>query len=351
MRRGFGLLLLAFFTSATGLSGQTPEALGPSFQTFLFGDALFTVADADTDDGFKLGQMVAHGNATLSDHVAFFGEVSVRATSSGYVLAMERAIIRYDFGDAVKVSMGRYHTPISYWNTAFHHGLWLQGSVARPEAVRFGSRFVPVHMVGAQVEGRIPNSPVSYTLGIANGRSDNIAGGGDAGDVNGNRALSASFFVTPSDPFGLRVGGAVYIDKVPQPASLDADERIASAHIVWDRGAAEFIAEYIDVSHEAAGANTSNGSSAFYVHAGYRLSGELSAVTPYARFETTDIDEADVVFQTLLTDYQAVVVGVRYDFDDLAALKLEYRSEEIDGGSRLDSYFVQVSWAIPLFGG
>jgi len=295
--------------------------------------------------------MVAHGNATLSDRVAFFGELSIRAASSGYVVAMERAIIRYNFGDAAKVSLGRYHTPISYWNTAFHHGLWLQGSVARPESVRFGSRFIPVHMVGAQVEGRVPGSPVSYVLGVANGRSDNIAAAGDAGDVNGNRAVIASVFVTPSDPFGLRVGGAVYIDKVPQPAALDADERIASAHVVWDRGPAEFIAEYIDVSHEAAGSNTSNGSSAFYVHAGYRLSDELSTVTPYARFERMDIDAADAVFQTLLTDYEAVVAGIRYDFDDLAALKLEYRNEEIDGGSRLDSYFVQVSWAIPLFGG
>jgi len=38
-------------------------------------------------------------------------------------------LIRYDYNDFFKLSFGRYHTPINYWNTAFHHGLWLQTTI------------------------------------------------------------------------------------------------------------------------------------------------------------------------------------------------------------------------------
>lgn len=349
MRRSFvwacaGLLMLAFPGRA-----QLPD--GPSVQAFIFGDALFTVADVDAPDGFKLGQIVAHANATLSERLVFFGELSITARNSGYALAMERAILRYDFNDPLKISVGRYHTPISYWNTQFHHGLWLQGSVARPEAIKFGSRYMPVHFVGAMVEGNLRSAPVYYAVGIGNGRAENLAGAGDGGDVNGARAFLVSASVRPRRLFGFRVGGAFYTDRISDADGEFADERIVSAHIVWDRGNVEASAEFMNVTHEEIGTDVSTGSPSYYVHAGYRLPGRLRDVTPYARYEKMDIDNVDVVFTGVLDDYEAVVVGVRYDFDDLAALKAEYRNEKIGDANRMDAFFLQVSFAIPVSGG
>jgi hypothetical protein len=65
--------------------------------------------------------------------------VSATARSNDFVVDVERLIIRYDFADFFKVSAGRYHTPHSFWNTEYHHGLWLQTTTARPEMIRFGS--------------------------------------------------------------------------------------------------------------------------------------------------------------------------------------------------------------------
>lgn len=344
-------VLVASVLLPSSAQAQIPQTDGPFLQAFLFGDAFFTVSDADGPDGFKLGQMVAHGNATLSENVVFFGEVSVSARSTGYSLAMERAILRYDFSDAVKVGMGRYHTPISYWNTEFHHGLWLQGSVARPDAVRFGSRYIPVHFVGAMLEGNFVSTPLHYSIGVGNGRAENIAAAGDAGDVNGTRALIVSASVRPRSLFGFRFGGAFYLDRVSQAGAEFADERIASGHIVWDRGGVEAIAEYIHVSHEELVSGTSTGSPSWFVHVGYGLDGSLRDFTPYARIEHTSIDAADMVFATSLDDYEATVLGMRYDFDDLAALKAEYRGEKFAGAERIDSYFVQATFAIPVSGG
>lgn len=351
MRGWLPWVVTASLATATGVGAQVPQTDGPFLQAFLFGDVLFTVTDADTEDGFKLGQMVAHGNATLSERVVFFGEVSVTARNSGYALAMERAILRYDFSDPVKVSAGRYHTPISYWNTEFHHGLWLQGSVARPEAVRFGSQYVPVHFVGAMMEGNLTSVPVFYSAGFGNGRALNIAGAGDGGDVNGNRAFVASASVRPRSLFGFRVGGGLYVDRISDAAGELADEMITSAHVVWDRGRVEAVAEYIHVSHEEIGTSLSTSSPSYYLHVGYRLPTDFQPLTPYARYEKMDIDETDVVFSGVVPDYEAVVAGLRFDFSDLAALKAEYRNEKISGGERMDAWFVQASFAIPVAGG
>ncbi len=332
--------------------GAQEVPTGPAVQAFLFGDILYSEAEGSVSDGFKLGQMVAHGNVLLSSRVAFFGEVSLTARDTGYSIEVERAILRYDFSDALKVSAGRYHTPISYWNTAYHHGLWLQGSVARPEAVKFGSRFVPVHFVGAMAEGRVPGSPLTYAVGVGNGRAANIARAGDAGDVNGARALVASAALQPGSLLGFRVGGGIYLDDVPTAEQgSSVDERILNAHAVWDRGRLEAIAEYIQVRHDGGSGAVTSTSNAEYVHLGVKLGAEARRVTPYVRWERMRMDADDVVFGGNPPDYEALLGGVRWDFSELAALKLEYRGEKFGGADRLGSFFVQGCFAIPLFSG
>ncbi len=350
MKRVGGITACALALLAAPLTAQDPLS-GPSLQAFLFGDVMFSGTDRDRPDGFKIGQTVAHGNAILSDRVVFFGELSITGRETGYSLEMERAILRYEFNDAIKISAGRYHTPVSFWNTAFHHGLWLQGSVARPESVRFGSRFIPIHFVGAMAEGRIPDSPVTYVVGVGNGRAENIVRAGDAGDTNGSRAFLASASFQPSGLLGARLGGSLYVDDVPGESGVDTDERIVSAHAVWDRGPLDIIGEFIRVRHDPGGSGVATSSDAVFLHAGVRLPGRMRVLTPYVRWERMEIASGDVVFTGVVSDYDAILGGVRYDFSELAAIKVEYRSEEFDSGEALGSFFIQASFAIPMFAG
>ncbi|MEJ2203374.1 MAG: hypothetical protein P8170_04640 [Gemmatimonadota bacterium] len=345
-----GLTAFLLLLRTIPLGGQTP-VVGPSVRAFLFGDVQYSETDLDRPAGFHLGQIVAHASAILSDRVVFFGELSMTGRDSGYAVEVERAILRYEVNDAFKVSAGRYHTPISYWNTAFHHGVWLQGSVARPESVRFGSRFVPIHFVGAMVEGRLPGSPLSYGVGVGNGRADNIARPGDAGDANGSRAALASVSLQPSELPGARLGGSVYFDDVPRDGDTDADERIVSAHAVWERGALDLIGEYLRVRHAPGGGNPTTSSDAMFFHAGVRLPGRLSMLTPYVRWERMNIADADVVFSGVVSDYEGILGGIRYDFSDLAAIKAEYRSEELGGAGAQGSLYIQASFAVSMFAG
>src|SRR5690606_38429719 len=137
--------------------------------------------------------------------------------------------------DALKLSVGRYHTPISYWNTAYHHGLWLQTSVARPELIQIGGFYLPVHFVGGLVEGTLagPGATLNYELGAGNGRGMQLGRPGDAGDVNDETAVLGGLRLRPGFARGLQVGGSVYLDRISTDV-VAADERIVSAHAVWD---------------------------------------------------------------------------------------------------------------------
>ncbi len=332
--------------------GQVPATATPSFQAFVFGDVVYLATEREVPEGFVLGQVVGHANAALSDRLTFFSEVSATGRPDGYAIEVERLILRYDFGDRLKVSAGRYHTPIMYWNTAFHHGAWLQTSVARPEMIKFGSRFLPVHFVGAMVEGGFPShwSGLSYQVGAGNGRAANIARAGDAGDVNARLAFVGSLAARPAEPFGLRFGMSAYFDRVSREDAVDADERILSVHGLWERGLSELLVEYVRVDHDPVDGGEVEGSNAFYGQAALRLTDALRGLKPYVRYERMDIPGPDPVFADLVEDYDAVLVGLRYDFERLAALKAEVRREAFGEADRVTSLYLQASFAVPGVG-
>src|SRR6267143_4692535 len=307
-----------------------------------FGDVDFSAMDEKgAKSGFNLGQFILHLSSPLSQKVAVFAETSFTAQAgpqaTAYNLDVERLIIRYDYNDFFKLSFGRYHTPINYWNTAFHHGAWLQTTIARPEMIRFGGRFQPVHFLGMLAEGNIPSGPIGlgYNAGLGNGRSGNIARPGDSGDVNNNRAWVVSVFSRPAALNGRQVGGAAYGDLISTVPELSGNpqfrELITSAHIVWTKESPEFLAEFAHVRHRNAFTQAEFNSDAAYMQVAYRLPGEASKWKPYYRFEWSNINPSDPLFSVgsqpapLVNDLTGSTVGVRYDITSLAAFKGEYR--------------------------
>ncbi|MGH7543318.1 MAG: hypothetical protein ACREK7_05210 [Gemmatimonadota bacterium] len=324
-----------------------------------FADIDYLETDRSVDDGFFLGQLVGHAAAGLSERTTFFAEVSATARPDEYRIEVERLILRYDFNDALKISAGRYHTPINYWNTAFHHGLWLQTTVSRPEMIRFGTRFQPVHFVGLQVEGSFPATPlgVGYAAGLGNGRSEDIARGGDPGDVNNHRAWLGQLYVRPPSLFGFQAGGGFYLDRIsPEQEELallpsEVDERILSAHVAWLRESPEFIGEYAHVAHEIRDGGEEHESDAFYAQLAYRLPGPADDFKPYVRYERLDTSTADPVYAPFDLEYEGTTAGVRFDFTSLAALKVEYRRERFETRDWFDSLYLQLSLAFGETGG
>jgi hypothetical protein len=215
--------------------------------------------------------------------------------------------------------------------------------------VKFGSQFTPTHFVGLIAEGGLPASSLGlgYTVGIGNGRAENIARAGDAGDVNDHRAWLVRIQSRPISIVGLEFGATFYNDRLEAPDLSEARERIYAFHVVLDRDAPEILAEYTHVTHDPVGGSEDfPGSNAYYVQFGYRLPGSFRALKPYARVEQVVVPAEAYVFAPLSLNYDGVVAGVRYDPGSFLALKLEYRYEQFEGLESTNSVYVQASFVL-----
>ena len=350
------MVLLAAPPQAHDMQAAPDQHEGPNLHIAGFGDVNYSqTKHLEGPRGFTLGQFVLHMSSELSPRVSFFGELSFTARTdagtgtppaTGFNTEVERMSIRFDHSDKFKASFGRYHTPINYWNTAFHHGQWLQTTITRPEMIMFGGRFLPVHFVGALVEGVTPAGGLNlnYQVGVGNGRNSVISRAGDAGDVNNNRAVLATAFVKPDQLYGLQAGGSVYADTITLSTGRTFSERIVSAHAVWNKENPELIAEFAAVRHDENTAATPTWSKAFYVQAAYRLADTLHQYKPYFRFEHIGINATDAVY-TGVNNLDGATVGIRYDLAAYAAVKGEYRTWTRGAGTvRNQGGFLQVSF-------
>ena len=331
------------------VASAVAAASQPEFNVIGFGDISYLSREASDPGGFAIGQAVAHVTASLDDSLRVFGEFSMTARDNEYKATIERLIVRYDFSDAFKLSGGRYHSPIGYWNSAFHHGAWLQTTVSRPEIAKFGSKIIPIHFVGVLLEGSLLKQDLgmSYKAGFGNGRHEDVSQAGDAGDINGDDAWMLQFNVSPTRFFGLQAGVGYYTDTVTPSDRPEIDEQIFSAFVAWERETPEFIAEYLHSEHEfAANSSVSGNVDAWYVQFAYRLAAQKRQWKPYLRYESTDVDDSDPLLGDQGLDYEGAIVGIRWDFSPYAALKGEYRNEEFDNLGRENNFRLQVSFVL-----
>jgi len=337
----------------TGGSFSTPNLRVSGFSDINFG----ATDQRGSKSGFSEGQFILHFSSALTSKVSYFGELSATARSDagmgsppapGFNFEVERSIIRFDQSDKLKLSFGRYHTPINYWNTAFHHGQWLQTTVSRPEMAEVGGGFIPVHFVGGLMEGALPSGALNlnYSIGVGNGRGEVISRGGDFADINNNRAWLVNLFSRPSALYGLQFGGSVYRDLITPVGALAGTafhEWIESAHVVWAKENPEVIAEFANVTHQQVGVSRPSNSQAWYVQTAYRLPSSARLWKPYYRFEYIHIPKSDPIF-TGVPSLAGSVVGVRYDISGFAALKVEYRRQRRPDQLRLNGLFAQTSF-------
>ena len=245
------MVVVGITVTATA-SAQDASTLGQQVSTLIFGEIDYREREDQGDDGFVVGQGVAQFNVRLDDRFSVFTEMTATARKDqNSKFEIERLFVRYDFSDQYKISAGRYHTPLGYWNSAFHHGSWLQTTVSRPETVKFGSNVIPVHFVGALLEGNIGDSDFGYKVGYGNGRSDKINAPGDVGDSNNSRAWMVAGHYRPPGRLGLHTGFSFYIDEINREFEPEIDEQLFGVYLALEREAPEVVVEYTYANHES----------------------------------------------------------------------------------------------------
>jgi hypothetical protein len=344
---------------AAPASAQEPEPVDtevpstPTVQFRGFADINFAATDNHKSDdglsadGFSLGNIVAHVSSSLGGKFSFYSEVTVTNRNNAFFVDIARAILRYDYNDRFKISVGRYHAPIGYWNTAFHRGLWLQTSIFRPDLVK-EEWFQPDHFVGVVAEGTlIPNAGLGYIVGYGNGRElDLRAQGlqaadlyGDTENVGHHRAQVLRLFARPPQVSGVEFGGAVYHDELASTGTTGVPELITSAYVAITRESPELIAEFSNLRHTYFG--TDYNSQAYYVQVGYRIPAQ-PRWKPYVRYEKADAPDDEPVTGALTNS--KITGGLRFELTDFATLTVEYGQRRRPGAAHINGVFAQTAF-------
>jgi hypothetical protein len=332
------------------IAGSAAAQDDAPYRALFFGEIDYRETDGDGDDGFMIGQAVAHLSGNIDDRLSVMTELTATAKQGeDFETEVERFLIKYDFSDQFKLSAGRYHTPIGYWNAAYHHGSWLQTTVARPETVKFGSNVIPIHFVGMLLEGKIRESDFGYRIGFGNGRAEEINDPGDLGNDNGNTAYLGALYYRPLDKYRLETGLSFYVDTATPEVGPETDEVILNGYVALQGETPEVIVEYDYADHERTDTVGPDGSTtSIYGQIAYRLPGRAANFKPYLRAEHLDVDDDDPLLSPLVDSYDGITLGVRWDFSPYAALKAEVRDEEFDNPLTPDrdetSFWLQLSF-------
>lgn len=227
---------------------------------------------------------------------------------------------------------GRFHSPLGYWNTQYHHGKYLETSASRPGFLTYehGGGMLPLHIVGLYLEGW--NSMNSGTLHYT--------------AATGKSAILSSGMLSPQEILGNNVdthknGSVLRLDWQPEnldlptvgvfasrttipinpPSSSEAELTIAGLFGDWNQKATRVFGALFGFRDTVTGAEKSSFTYG-YLQAEYMWPPRW---TLYARLEDSSGVEDDpylALFPTVFDSNQ--VAGFRMDFMDNQAFKLEY---------------------------
>jgi len=200
-------------------------------------------------------------------------------------------------------------------------------TIFRPEM--FAKGVVPLHTTGVRFQGQnLGKLRFGYDALIGNGEAST-----DAIDFNKMKSVMLGVNMTPIDHF--RVGLTYYHDNIPAMTTLhhstnmakkEVDQSLYSASVSYFGNKFELLAEstvginaYQDTLADASVSTVSPMSTAGYLYAGYRIKQKF---VPYVRADVLRFSHDEMLFPT--NSQLGGLVGLRYEINYLAVVKLEY---------------------------
>lgn len=289
-------------------------------------------------DTFLFGSLDLFMTARISDKVSTLAEVLFIADNTNAVTPdVERLLLTYRQNDYFVASIGRYHTWVGYYNTAFNYGEFLETTTDRPFMYVFDDQggVLPMQDVGLNFTGKIPSGKLglNYVVELGNGRAWglNAEPTQNNQDANNSKSINGGLFIRPQTISGLQMGFSVRHDNLTIPGPGVA-ETIATIHVVYINSNWEILNEGMFVSHVEPTGPTFN-TTGFYT----QFSRAFHAYRPYFRYQYFNAPSDDPVYAFASpNDYAPPTVngfvgrvngpsvGIRYDFTAHSAIKFQY---------------------------
>lgn len=300
----------------------------PGMQIRGFSDVGFRTSRQKGDkNSFGIGQIDLFITSRLSEKLSVLSELVLEAgEDNSFVFEAERLLLQYSLNDYLNIGVGRYHTAIGFYNTAYHHGTWFQTATGRPMIFDFEDEggILPIHNTGITINGRIPSGSLGlrYIAELGNGRTAHSVHAEpvqNTGDENSGKSINLALLARPDRFPGLQTGFSVYRDRLAPAGTARVGQTILAAHAVYQRPDFEFLNELVVVRHALEGSNRVYYTPGFYTQIAHRF----RKVRPYFRYQALNAPESDPILHDAGRRH-GPSFGLRYDFSDYAALKLQY---------------------------
>jgi hypothetical protein len=312
----------------------------------VFGDVDFSYgSQANTHPAFAIGTMSFLITGDLEKHFTSTAEIALEYDDTGTLgFDLERFLVGWH-DEHFFVTAGRVHTAFGYWNNAYHHGKWLQPTIARPRWVEFedSGGLLPIHTVGLSGGfsadlGRF--TKLRTTVSVSNGRGHIQDDLRNTFDYQDSKAVHGQVeFIGVGLP-DLRIGVASMYDQIPPttagirpayPGSID--EVIVNAHVAYPGYPLLVIIEGYGVSHRIPGHT-------FWTYGGFATLGyAIGMVTPYVRGQWITTHGGTDPFFVPGGDANAPdaakfgelegIAGLRVDLTDWTAVRGEYSATQL----------------------
>jgi hypothetical protein len=316
---------------------EAVNEVAPRLKMEIFGDVGAQSISHDPDT-FLFGSFDLFATSRLSSKITTLGELLFIAENDNSIsVDVERLVMRYQASKYFAVTVGRYHTWVGYYNSAYNKAELLETTTDRPFIYNFDDSggVLPMQDVGVNVTGQVPSGKLglNYVVEVGNGRAWglNTEPAQSNQDANNSKSINGGLFIRPRKYSGLQAGFSLRHDNlsIPGPA---IGETIATAHAVYNDGNYEILNEGVFVRHNEVGVGQYN-TNAFYT----QWSRAFHAYRPYFRYQYFNAPSTDPVWATanpsnLVPAYvtsfvgriNGPAVGMRYNFNENAAMKFQY---------------------------
>src|ERR1700758_3431640 len=280
---------------------------------------------------FSLGELNLFITSNISEKFKFLTELVFEADQTNVFKAEpERVLLQYSYSDYLKLSAGRYHTAIGYYNTAYHHSTWFQTTTGRPYLFQFedDGGILPVHNVGVSASGQIPSGPLGlrYVVEVGNGRASRSPQDEPVQNVvdeGTHKAVNLALFARPEAIPDLQVGFSAYHDVLTPFGVPNTGQTVLDAYVVLVRPRFEWLNEALVIR------DTPLGGRLFQTPGFYsQISERFGSYRPYFRYQYVNAPTNEPIFPDVGLR-SGPSVGVRYDANESVALKLQYDYTEL----------------------